>query len=337
MDRDSDFEKELEFEVVKEGEPDGADALIAEITKRHRQLPTNLRDALKPQSKTADWDDDSSSGSINRVDTLREEEACPYGLGNNDCGIDGGSCDVCGYQREPEGFDDPDLEKAREWDEQEEAKREKVQALKKRRQQQKGESEESKMNRPARPSFARAAGWPEGPRFTDGPKFIDSGSSVTLTDAEWSVIQYALGVYSSEGYSDMTEVKPILDKIEARGSRTSSVQQVQFLYELVGNGFDDMVDKFIQDEIEAGRADQDLMDAYATLQYQGPEAFREQTFKADPLGIDMVEQLYADDSPEDNPDIGEVIDRRNRSDRTRQRGLRQLGPRPATPDNWDYR
>lgn len=46
------------------------------------------------------------------VDTLREEETCPI------CGssMDEDTCDVCAYQKEPEGFDNPDLTKAKDVD-----------------------------------------------------------------------------------------------------------------------------------------------------------------------------------------------------------------------------
>lgn len=47
------------------------------------------------------------------VDTLREETICPV------CGsdMDSETCDVCGYERPPEGFDNPDLTKAKEGEE----------------------------------------------------------------------------------------------------------------------------------------------------------------------------------------------------------------------------
>lgn len=43
-----------------------------------------------------------------KIDTLREEEICPV------CGssMDEDTCEVCGYQAPPEGFDNPDLSKA---------------------------------------------------------------------------------------------------------------------------------------------------------------------------------------------------------------------------------
>lgn len=49
------------------------------------------------------------------VDTLREETICPV------CGsdMDEETCDVCGYTRPPEGFDNPDLSKAGELQDQE--------------------------------------------------------------------------------------------------------------------------------------------------------------------------------------------------------------------------
>ncbi len=48
------------------------------------------------------------------VDTLRQEQICPI------CGsdMDDGVCEVCNYEEPPEGFDNPDLEKAKEMDKQ---------------------------------------------------------------------------------------------------------------------------------------------------------------------------------------------------------------------------
>jgi len=48
------------------------------------------------------------------VDTLRQEQVCPI------CGSDmeDGVCEVCNYEEPPEGFDNPDLAKAKEVDEQ---------------------------------------------------------------------------------------------------------------------------------------------------------------------------------------------------------------------------
>lgn len=48
------------------------------------------------------------------VDTLRQDQLCPI------CGsdMDSGVCEVCNYEEPPEGFDNPDLEKAQEVDEQ---------------------------------------------------------------------------------------------------------------------------------------------------------------------------------------------------------------------------
>ena len=49
-----------------------------------------------------------------QVDTLRQEQVCPI------CGSDmeDGVCEVCNYEEPPEGFDNPDLAKAKEVDEQ---------------------------------------------------------------------------------------------------------------------------------------------------------------------------------------------------------------------------
>lgn len=47
-----------------------------------------------------------------KIDTLREEKICPV------CGstMDEETCDICGYTEPPHGFDNPDLEKAKETD-----------------------------------------------------------------------------------------------------------------------------------------------------------------------------------------------------------------------------
>lgn len=49
-----------------------------------------------------------------KVDTLRQEQVCPI------CGSDmeDGVCEVCNYEEPPEGFDNPDLSKAKEVDQQ---------------------------------------------------------------------------------------------------------------------------------------------------------------------------------------------------------------------------
>lgn len=49
-----------------------------------------------------------------KVDTLRQEQVCPI------CGSDmeDGICEVCNYEEPPEGFDNPDLSKAKEVDQQ---------------------------------------------------------------------------------------------------------------------------------------------------------------------------------------------------------------------------
>jgi hypothetical protein len=49
-----------------------------------------------------------------KVDTLRQEQICPI------CGSDmeDGICEVCNYEEPPEGFDNPDLQKAKQVDQQ---------------------------------------------------------------------------------------------------------------------------------------------------------------------------------------------------------------------------
>ena len=272
MDSKSDFQKELELDVVPE--EDAADELIRELQLKGK-LPTTMKEILK-KPKLAYGEDRA----VERVDTLREEEVCPFGLGNNDCGLDNGSCAVCGYEEEPEGFEDPDLTKAREWDEQEKEKKERLQAMKERRQQKKKHESPSKMNRPGRPSFA---------------------------------------------------------------SKTSSRDQLAFLYELSGS-VPEMIEHYIQQEIDAGRADQDLMDAYMILETQGLESFRNHVFKADPATADMVDSLYLDD-PDEEPDWDARTRHRNDADALRQQQMKRLprrgptrdNPRgPAEPGNWDY-
>ena len=59
------------------------------------------------------------------VDTLREDTICEV------CGevMDGQQCDVCGYERPPAVFGDPDLSKAKEHDEKEEEHEEEISSL----------------------------------------------------------------------------------------------------------------------------------------------------------------------------------------------------------------
>jgi hypothetical protein len=268
MDKDSDFEKELEMPVVNE-EADPVDEFIATLFQ-DKHTPSRVNDVVKKrETKTAEFGDGSIPG---KVDTLRTDETCPFGMGSNDCGLRDGTCDVCEYQTPVEGLDDPDTSKARQIDRaQELEKKEPVISP------NRDKESPTRMNRPGRPSFARSA----------------------------------------------------------------SVQQVHFLYELIGNGFDDHAEKYIQDEIDAGRADADLMQAYGVLQMQGPDAFRDYVFKSDPQGVDMVEQLYGDDSPEDNPDPMEIVKRKNDYERNLKdwdpelsKGLPKAGP--ASRGNWNY-
>lgn len=48
-----------------------------------------------------------------KVDTLRQEQVCPI-CGSN---MEDGVCEVCNYEEPPEGFDNPDLQKAKQTDE----------------------------------------------------------------------------------------------------------------------------------------------------------------------------------------------------------------------------
>jgi hypothetical protein len=389
METHSDFEKELELEVVKEEDPLEELFRQVQIEQQGGRLPTNTTDALEQAAlrNKRSAAEDEHTVTLDRIDTLREEEECPYGMGNDDCGLEKGSCSVCGYEAPPEGLDDPDLTKARAWDQQEEQKQ-KMKEIRERTEKLRSEHEQSKLNRPGRPSFARMA------------------ATFELSDEELAVVDSALSVYTSEGYEDSVTTDAIRAKLrgdfdrwdtggyggykiettkkmspaksksqfrlmkgicegnieptdgitkkvacefvknhqspkglpEKVKKKEGSVQQVQFLYELIGNGFDQYAEKFIQDEIDAGRDDKDLMEAYGVLQMQGPEAFREFAFKGDPLGMDMVEQLYGDDSPEDNPDPMEMRNRRQEYERNR-RDFERKHPRdprgPATPGNWD--
>lgn len=47
-----------------------------------------------------------------KIDTLRKDAQCPFDI--KQCGMDeSGQCNVCGYEKPPEGFDDPDISEAK--------------------------------------------------------------------------------------------------------------------------------------------------------------------------------------------------------------------------------
>lgn len=204
MDRNSEFEKELELEVVKEEDPLEELFRPLRIREQADRLPINTTDALEQaaygdvrekDSKVAS-EDEGAEVTLNRVDTLRDEEACPFGMGNDDCGLEQGSCSVCGYESPPEGLDDPDLDAARKWDEQEEKKQEQMQEIKDRRERVE-KMEQSKLNRPGRPSFASADDFLketvyEGP-LANEKKQQARTVSLQLTAAEVQDILSAIG------------------------------------------------------------------------------------------------------------------------------------------------
>ena len=82
--------------INKGATPDQAHAILAQHTA---QNPV-------PQSEM--------TTAPEKVDTLRQEQVCPI------CGseMEDGICEVCNYEEPPEGFDNPDLQKAKEVDQQ---------------------------------------------------------------------------------------------------------------------------------------------------------------------------------------------------------------------------
>lgn len=80
-----------------------------------------------------------------RVDTLREEEKCPFQFGTDDCLLEEGHCSACGYTSPV--LDDPDLTKARKFDEQQKQQEEQF--------KDNFDRNKSKLERPGRPSFSK--------------------------------------------------------------------------------------------------------------------------------------------------------------------------------------
>lgn len=82
--------------------------------------PMEMQFNTSPSGKDHDWMMDNGikwaktadTVAPSKIDTLRQEAECPFKI--NQCGMDeSGQCDVCGYNKPPEGFDDPDIDKAK--------------------------------------------------------------------------------------------------------------------------------------------------------------------------------------------------------------------------------
>jgi len=88
------------------GEEKGKEVFYATMNKKKNKKEAG--DVDKPQF--------TKTRAPEEVDTLREDEVCDI------CGeiMDGPQCDVCGYEKEPKGFGDPDLTAAKEHDKLEE-------------------------------------------------------------------------------------------------------------------------------------------------------------------------------------------------------------------------
>lgn len=99
------------FEISFVFDPADETALVSDIkhSKRQARIAAIRSEADRnapPQSEMTTAPD--------QVDTLRQEQVCPI------CGSDmeDGVCEVCNYEEPPEGFDNPDLSKAKEVDQQ---------------------------------------------------------------------------------------------------------------------------------------------------------------------------------------------------------------------------
>jgi len=87
-----------------------------DVAMAQQAVAQNVR-LIGKTAKTADRNPPPQSEmqtAPDKVDTLRQEQVCPI------CGSDmeDGVCEVCSYEEPPEGFDNPDLEKAKEVDKQ---------------------------------------------------------------------------------------------------------------------------------------------------------------------------------------------------------------------------
>lgn len=87
------------------------------IARSYGMNANEIRQILRGRGVTADRNPEPQSDMTvapDQVDTLRQDQVCPI------CGSDmeDGVCEVCNYEEPPEGFDNPDLEKAKEVDEQ---------------------------------------------------------------------------------------------------------------------------------------------------------------------------------------------------------------------------
>lgn len=59
------------------------------------------------------WAKTADTIAPSKIDTLRKEAECPFDI--KQCGMDeSGQCDVCGYNKPPDGFGDPDIERSKE-------------------------------------------------------------------------------------------------------------------------------------------------------------------------------------------------------------------------------
>lgn len=80
-----------------------------------QMIDRDRRAAIRVEAEQNDPPQYESETAPSKVDTLRQERMCPV------CGTPGmedGSCRVCQFVEPPEGFDNPDLEKAQEVDQQ---------------------------------------------------------------------------------------------------------------------------------------------------------------------------------------------------------------------------
>jgi hypothetical protein len=138
----SDFEKEVELEVVPQEEEDKLESLFAQV----KDYPKSVKDMLKNKKSKQIKKAESEYAVPETVDTLREDFQCPVDLGAQ-CGLvdsQDEECSVCGYTEKPDSFDDPDLTKAKRIKKRNELKEDKERKY-----------ERSKVERPGRPSFSK--------------------------------------------------------------------------------------------------------------------------------------------------------------------------------------
>lgn len=104
------------FEISFVFDPADETALVSDI-KHTARLERIAAIHTEANLKTADQKPGPQSDMIKapqKVNTLRQEQDCPI------CGstMEDGVCEVCNYEEAPEGFDNPDLEKAKQVDQQ---------------------------------------------------------------------------------------------------------------------------------------------------------------------------------------------------------------------------